>query len=216
MQVTPAIFPKSFDEITHALDALQYSVSMVQIDLCDGEFGLLKTWLPEGDEQLPTEYDYEFDIMMNDWKTYVKRSIDIGASRIVAHVDHFSEGDAHELIAILEHTGIALGVSVSNNTPLEDHINFIKFFEEGYGNVFVQVMGIAKIGAQGQEFDESVLQRITEIKEWCPNLYMQVDGSMNATTAVKVKDAGADTVISGSYIFASDNVEKAIATLEEI
>ncbi len=216
MQVTPAILPKNFDEIIDKLTKLDYVTSMVQIDLCDGEFGLLKTWLPEGDEHLPVDYDYEFDIMMNDWKTYVKRAIDLGAARIVAHVDHFSEGDAHELIDILEHTGIALGVSVSNNVPLEDHINFIKFFEEGYGNVFVQVMGIRDIGAQGQAFDESVLQRITEIKEWCPNLYLQVDGSMNDITAAKVKEAGADIVISGSYIFAAENIGKAIAIIEEL
>lgn len=216
MQVTPAILPQNFDEILDKLSKLNYATSLVQIDLCDGEFGLLKTWLPEGNETLPTDYDYEFDIMMNDWRTYVKRAIDIGASRIVAHVDHFSESDAHELIDILEHTGIALGVSVSNNVPLEDHINFIKFFEEGYGNVFIQVMGIAQIGAQGQPFDETVLQRIQEIKEWCPNLYLQVDGSMNAICAQKVKDAGTDIVISGSYVFASEDVRKAIETLEEI
>jgi ribulose-phosphate 3-epimerase len=216
MQVTPAIFPKSFDEIIDNLNALNYAASMVQIDFCDGEFGLLKTWLPESGENLPADYDYEFDIMMNDWKKYVKKSIDLGAARIVAHVDHFSEGDAHELIALMEHTGIALGISVSNNIPLEDHINFIKFFEEGYGNVFVQVMGIAKIGAQGQPFDETVLQRIQEIKEWCPNLYLQVDGAMNNINAEKVKEAGADIVISGSYIFGSEDVVKAVQTLEEI
>lgn len=216
MQVTPAILPQNFEEILEKLESLNYVTSLVQIDLCDGEFGLLKTWLPKGDESLPADYDYEFDIMMNDWKTYVKRAIDIGASRIVAHVDHFSEADAHELIAILEHTGIALGVSVSNNVPVEDHINFIKFFEEGYGNVFVQVMGIRDIGAQGQDFDETVLTRIQEIKEWCPHLHIQVDGAMSNVTAEKVKEAGADTVISGSYIFGSGNIEQAIQTLEEI
>ncbi len=216
MQVTPAILPKNFDEIIEKLSLLEYSTSLVQIDLCDGEFGLLKTWLPEGGEQLPNDYDYEFDIMMMDWKTYVKRAIDLGAARIGAHVDHFSEGDAHELVDILEHTGIALGISVSNNVPLEDHINFVKFFEEGYGNVFIQVMGIRDIGAQGQAFDESVLQRIVELKEWCPNLYLQVDGSMNDATAQKVKDAGADIVISGSYIFGAENIADRLRTLEEI
>lgn len=216
MQVTPAILPKTFEEILEKLEALNYVTSLVQIDLCDGEFGLVKTWLPEGNESLPVDYDYEYDIMMNDWKTYVKRAIDIGASRIVVHVDNFSEADAYELTAILEHTGIALGISVSNNVPLEDHINFIKFFEEGYGNVFVQVMGIRDIGAQGQEFDENVLARIREIKEWCPNLYLQVDGAMNDVNAVKVKEVGADTVVSGSYVFNSENKEKAIQILEEI
>lgn len=216
MQVTPAILPKDFDEILEKLNTLEYLVSRVQIDLCDGEFGLLKTWLPEGGEELPSDYEYEFDIMVNDWKPYVMRAIDMGASRVVAHVDNFSEADGTELVEILEHTGTALGVSVSNNVPLEDHINFIKFFEERYDNVFVQVMGIRDIGAQGQPFDESVIGRIEEIKEWCPNLYIQVDGAMNDETAEKVKEAGADTVISGSYIFGSNDIAGVINTLEEI
>ncbi|MBP6948683.1 MAG: hypothetical protein KBC41_02270 [Candidatus Pacebacteria bacterium] len=216
MQVTPAILPITFNEITDKLAKLEYASSLVQIDLCDGEFGMLTTWLPVGDEHLPNDYEYEFDIMMNDWKTYTKRAIDLGSARIVAHVDHFSEADANDLIDILEHTGIALGVSVSNTVPVEDHINFIKFFEERYQNVFVQVMGIRNIGAQGQPFDETVLARIEEIKSWCPNLHIQVDGAMNNITAEKVKDAGADTVISGSYIFGAENSAKALATLEEI
>ena len=216
MNITPAILPKNFDEIIEKLNTLEYLVSRVQIDLCDGKFGLLKTWLPEGGEELPSDYEYEFDIMVNDWRPCVMHAIDMGASRVVAHVDNFSEADGVELVEMLEHTGTALGVSVSNNTPLEDHINFIKFFEERYDNVFVQVMGIRDIGAQGQPFDESVIGRIEEIKEWCPNLYIQVDGAMNDETAEKVKEAGADTVISGSYIFGSDDIAGTINTLENI
>lgn len=216
MKVTPAILPKDFDEIIDKLNTLEYLVSRVQIDLCDGEFGLVKTWLPEGGENLPDDYDYEFDVMLNDWKPYVMNAIDMGASRIVAHVDNFSEADATELIEILEHTGTALGVCVSNNMPIEDHINFIKFFEERYDNVFVQVMGIRNIGAQGQDFDESVIERIEKIREDCGNLSIQVDGSMNNMTAEKVKEAGADTVVSGMYIFGSDDISEAINILEEI
>lgn len=216
MKVTPAILPKDFDEIIDKLNTLEYLVPRVQIDLCDGEFGLVKTWLPEGGENLPDDYDYEFDVMLNDWKPYVMNAIDMGASRIVAHVDNFSEGDAVELIEILEHTGTALGVCVSNDVPIEDHINFIKFFEERYDNVFVQVMGIRNIGAQGQDFDESVIERIEKIREDCGNLSIQVDGSMNDMTAEKVKEAGADTVVSGMYIFESDDISEAINTLEEI
>ena len=79
-----------------------------------------------------------------------------------------------------------------------------------------QVMVIRDIGAQGQPFDESVIGRIEEIKEWCPNLYIQVDGAMNNETAEKVKEAGADTVISGSYIFGSDDIAGVIDTLENL
>ena len=216
MKVTPAILPKDFNEVLEKLETLEYLVPRVQIDLCDGEFGLTKTWLPKGIEELPSDYEYEFDVMLNDWKPYVMGAIDIGASRIVAHVDNFSEADATELIEVLEHTGTALGVCVSNNIPVEDHINFIKFFEERYHNVFIQLMGIRNIGAQGQPFDESVISRIEEIKEQCPNLSIQVDGAINDITAEKVKEAGADTVISGSYIFNRKDIFQAIELLESI
>lgn len=216
MQVTPAILPTSFDEIVDKLNALEYLVPRVQIDLCDGEFGLVETWLPEGGESLPSDYDYEFDIMMNDWRTYVMRAIDMGAGRIVAHVDNFSEADATELIEILEHTGTALGVCVSNTSPIEDHILFVKFFQERYDNVFIQVMGIRNIGAQKQKFDESVIGRIEMLREECEGVSIQVDGSMNDETAKLVQDAGAETVISGSYIFSGDDIAGKIQSIEEL
>lgn len=216
MQVTPAILPQNFEEILDKISAINYVTTRIQIDLCDGEFGLLKTWLPTGSESLPEDYEYEFDIMMNDWKTYVKRSIDIGASRIVAHVDAFSEAEANDLLAILEHTGIALGICVSNSMSIEEHISFVKFFEERYNNIFIQVMGIRDIGAQGQGFDETVISRIEELEENCPGFVIQVDGAMNNITAQKVKDAGAEIVISGSYIFSGEDTAERIAVLEEI
>lgn len=216
MQVTPAILAPTFDDVLVLVSKVEYAASLLQIDLCDGEFGIVKTWLPEVGEQLPMGYEYEFDIMVHDWKTYVKRAIDMGASRIVVHVDYFTEGDATEFLTYIEHTGIALGVCVSNNIELDDHINFIKFFEERYENVFIQVMGIRNIGAQGQPFDEEVLHRITELKNWCPNLYLQVDGAMNNVTGKRVQEAGADIIISGSYVFGGKSVGVAIQTLEEI
>ncbi|MCF7843324.1 hypothetical protein K9M47_00320 [Candidatus Gracilibacteria bacterium] len=216
MQITPAILPKDFDEILEKINILEYLVPRVQIDLCDGEFGLLETWLPKGGETLPDDYEYEFDIMVNDWRPYVMKAIDMGASRIVAHVDNFSEADGVELVEMLEHTGTALGVCVSNNVPIENHINFVKFFQERYDNVFIQVMGIRDIGAQGQPFDKSVLERIETLKEECDDVEIQVDGAMNNDTAEKVKDAGATTVISGSYIFGGEDVAGAIEAIESI
>ena len=216
MQVVPAILTNSFDEILEKLNTLEYLVPRVQIDLCDGEFGTLKTWLPEGGETLPTDYDYEFDIMLNDWRPYVMRAIDMGVSRIVAHVDHFSEADASDLVEMLEHTGTALGVCVSNTIDIEDHINFVKFFQERYDNVYIQVMGIRNVGSQGQPFDKIVIERIEALRENCESVAIQVDGAMNNVTAEKVKDAGASTVISGSYILGSDDIAGAINAIEEL
>ena len=82
-----------------------------------------------------------------------------------------------------------------------------------YTKIFVQVMGIKRIGAQRQPFDEGAIERIEQIKKECRNIEIQVDGSMNPETMVKVKNAGAVCAVVGSYLFATDDVK---ARLEKL
>ena len=44
---------------------------------------------------------------------------------------------------------------------------------------------------------------------------LSVDGGINDQTAKACIKAGADCLVSGSYLFKSDNYEKAIQTLRE-
>lgn len=44
---------------------------------------------------------------------------------------------------------------------------------------------------------------------------MQVDGGINGETAEFVKQAGADVLVSGSYIFGSDDMESAVKALRD-
>ena len=80
MQVTPAILPKSFEEISDKLDRLSGFAIRIQIDLCDGKMGRELTWLPEGNEVLPNKdtIEYECDLMVIDWRTYVPRVLSLG------------------------------------------------------------------------------------------------------------------------------------------
>ena len=64
----------------------------------------------------------------------------------------------------------------------------------------IQLMGIAEIGAQGQPFDESVIEKIQTVKQRFPHKPITIDGSVNADTIVRLKEAGADRFIVGSAI----------------
>jgi pentose-5-phosphate-3-epimerase len=92
MNITPAILPKSFDEITDKIGRLSGIATRVQIDLCDGRMGRELTWLPEGTEVLPSmdTITYECDLMVNDWRTYVPRVVALGFKRLVIHIDHWN------------------------------------------------------------------------------------------------------------------------------
>lgn len=214
MVITPAILPATYAVLHDVLFSIEGAVHRVQIDLCDGVFGLEKTWLPYRETSLPHGFEYEFDLMVRDWRKYVARAKELGAKRIVVHIDHFSERDVEELLGMVEHTRIHLGLCVNNDTDINQFISDVRFIADHHEHTFVQVMGIRRIGAQGQPFDERCLDRILHIRFSLRSLAIQVDGAMNPETIVKVRKAGANGVVVGSYIFNDYNPIKKIQELE--
>lgn len=219
MIITPAILPKTYDELAHKLFMLEGLADVVQIDLCDGVFGLEKTWLPYREKELLHGFSYEFDLMVKDWRKYLMRVIALGAKRVVLHVDTFSDDDIAEAIAIVKPHLIYLGLCVSNDKNVPAFVSLVKRVDAVYSKVFIQIMGIKNIGAQGQPFDDPVLRRIEFVHDACRNIEIQVDGSMNPETILKVKNRGATCAIVGSYVFGHGathkDIRKTLRRLEE-
>ena len=214
MQIKPAILPHTYEEISEKLSRIEGLAHMVQIDLCDGVFGREKTWMPEGNETLPQGFKYEFDIMAHSWKVPLMRSIMIGASSIVAHVDTFTDQDMEDLVSIVAARDISLGISVSNDKEVDFHADMIRKAHALYSNVFIQVMGILKIGEQGQFFEPSTTGRVIALQQQFSDLPIQVDGGMSPDNAALVVRSGAETVVVGSFIFGSEDAGGAIEKLE--
>ena len=214
MTITPAILPENFEQIVDKLFILEGLCDRVQIDLCDGVFGLEKTWLPYEEDSLPEGFKYEFDLMVVDWRKYLSRSVALGAVRVIVHVDHHSESDIREMVEVVSSHNIHLGLSVSNDFSIEKFATLVNTVSAQYSKLFIQVMGIKHIGAQGQPFDESVISRIEYLHKECKQLEIQVDGSMNPETILKVKNAGADCAVVGSYLFKMGAVKKTLERLE--
>lgn len=219
MIITPAILPKSFEELNHALFMLEGLSDVVQIDLCDGVFGLEKTWLPYQEKDLLAGFSYEFDLMVKDWRKFLPRVIALGAKRIVLHVDTMTEDEVREVVDMIRPHLIYLGLCVSNDKNVPAFASLVRKTEAYYSKVFIQVMGISHIGAQGQPFDEGVLRRIEYLKDACKHIEIQVDGSMNPETILKVRNRGATCAVVGSYLFSygatHNDVRKTLRRLEE-
>lgn len=214
MNVVPAILPYNFEEIIEKISRVEGLMNSVQIDLCDGVFGREKTWIPAGDETLPGGFSYEFDIMVNEWRPLVIRALALGASRIVAHVDQFSDADMQELVSYVAPSGIPLGISVSNDKTIDFHAEKIRRAQELYPSIYIQVMGIKKIGEQGQFFDESAVERVRMLKQQFGSLSIQVDGGIKPGNVARIVDAGTETLIVGSYLFGAEDPGVALKNLE--
>ncbi len=225
MKIIPAILPSSYRAIEDGVEKVHYSAKTIQIDFVDGHFAANRTWwfnnkdkdrlsmLLNQDEGLPywQEMNYEFDLMVKDPLEYIDTFIALGPSKIIFHIESM---EAEKMIPYFETLpsiardvmtfGIAIGIDTDPNLveQYKEHISSI------------QCMGIATVGFQGQPFDEEVVKRISFLKKECRNIDIQVDGSMNPETMLKVKNAGATCAVIGSYLFKTDDVRGTIEKLK--
>ena len=74
-------------------------------------------------------------------------------------------------------------------------------------------------GFGGQAFIPATLKKVTEtrafIEEFNLKTHVQVDGGINDQTAVLARAAGADVLVTGSYLFGAQNMSAAVYSLKD-
>ena len=63
-------------------------------------------------------------------------------------------------------------------------------------------------GFGGQKFIPEMIQKIKDLRKISKNIDIEVDGGINDKTAKLVKEAGANVLVAGSYIFSGNYKEK--------
>ncbi len=226
-EIIPAIMPESFEDLRSKMGKVRDLVSLVQIDVMDGVFVPPITWpyrskdIDEFEDVINErkdmphlkELEFEVDMMVGGQEEEAERWIRAGAKRIIGHIEAMD--DAERFIKVTRDAsvpkdsflsteiGLALGLETSLDV-LTPHIPDIDF---------VQLMGIARIGYQGEEFDERVLERVSSLRKSFPELVISVDGGVDEDSAPLLSRAGANRLVSGSAIFEANDKAEVIKRL---
>jgi ribulose-phosphate 3-epimerase len=225
-EVIPAILAKDFEELREKLAKVVGVTHLVQVDICDGKFVPSVSWPMGGrdtksvevilaeEEGLPywDSLDFEFDLMVQDAYKQFEFFTRLGAKKIVFHLEAEGEGFKEFLEGLDMYTrdNIQIGLALNTTTGIEKLSPFINLID------FVQCMGIAKIGYQGEPFDERVLEQIKNLRSKYPELIISIDGSVNETTAPLLVEAGANRLIVGSLLMNCYDVKETIKELENL
>ena len=194
--IVPAVIPQSGDALRAAFAQLDFAPEL-SIDVVDGEFVPFTSWPyePPGDpaaiSHLLTSRTVEVDLMVREQLAAATKWQAAGADMVVFHLPGITVED---FARFAETARVSCGVSLLNGTPLVDLAPFVPYAD------YLQFMGIAEIGSQGQPFDTRVLDRIRAAKAAYPELPITVDGSVNEATLAELVAAGADRLIVGSAI----------------
>lgn len=220
MEIIPAIIPKSFDDLHEKLSLVRGVAQSVQIDITDGIFAGKKSWPLNDDaafqrmiteaEGLPfwEDFIFEVDCMVADTE---KRAEDFFRAGFFRAVFHFGAvGDMHKALSLARQYDAEAGIAL---LPSDDP-EILKEYEGEFQ--FVQVMGIARIGFQGERYDERALHTIGRVREIFPDIIISVDGGVSEHTVALFRDAGADRLVAGSAIFHTDDPREAFRRLSSI
>ena len=206
-EIISAIMPSSFKDLQERYSLIKGYVDTVQIDVMDGEFVPSKDWPYIGGELEKIDFDFEVDLMVKDPESVVESWVQAGAKRIIIHIE---STEKIEEVFLKIPSDIEVGIALNTTTPNEKIYPLIEKID------FIQFMGIAKIGYQGQEFDERVLEKIKDLREKYSRVIISVDGAVSLETAPKLIEAGANRLAVGSAIFGSNNIENTIKKLASI
>ena len=135
---------------------------------------------------------------------------DAGASIISFHPEASEHID--RTLQLIRSHGVKAGLVLNPATPLNvlDHV---------LEQLDLVLLMSVNPGFGGQRFIESVLPKIEAVRrrvDACGrDIWLEVDGGVNADNADRVAAAGADTLVAGSAVFTGGRYADSIRTLRE-
>ena len=185
---------------------LEFYAGRVHLDIADGIFVPNETIKGYSElELISTGLKFDVHLMVKDPSGQIDNWENGKADRFIIHVESINVDGTIEDI---RGRGKSVGLALNPSTPNSSVETFIQ------GIDLVQFMTIDP-GFQGRDFIPQVVEKIRDFRQRYPAMPIAVDGGINLATAKEAISAGANIIVSGSFILKSGNVGKAIAELRE-
>ena len=184
-------------------------ISTIHVDIMDGLYvdeiaggiqelrHIRKSWPGHLHVHLMTEAPTE----------WARDAIDAGADTIILSTNTAGLRNA---IQIVRAANRRIGIALNPESSVALLKTVLRELDE------VMIMGV-KPGAAGQQFDKNVLNKISVLnatrKKYGLKFVISVDGGINAETAKLCWDAGADMLVSGSYLASAPDFPLAVQSL---
>ncbi|EOR22248.1 ribulose-phosphate 3-epimerase [Niallia nealsonii AAU1] len=211
IKVAPSILSADFAKLGDEVKDVELGgADYIHVDVMDGHFVPNITIGPLIVEAIRpvTTLPLDVHLMIENPDAYIPQFAKAGADIITVHVEACRH--LHRTIQLIKEHGVKPGVVLNPSTPVE----MIKHIIEDIEMVLLMTVNP---GFGGQAFIPNVLPKIREVRQLAdqlnPTLEIEVDGGINAETAVLVKEAGANVLVAGSFIYNNSNREEAIKAI---
>ncbi len=142
---------------------------------------------------------------------YIARTAALGAMMMNVHYEACTH--LHRTVEEIHQSGMKAGVTLNPSTP-------VSVLEDIIGDVDMVLLMSVNPGFGGQRFIEHTIDKVKRLRrlisESGSHALIEIDGGVQSETAPRLVGAGADVLVSGSYVFKANDPLAVIRELKAL
>lgn len=208
LRIAPSILASDFSRLGEELfRAERAGADWHHVDVMDGHFvpnlsiGLPVVAAAKSASRLPLDVH----LMIEQPGEWAQRYADAGADVLTFHY----EAAADCFDATLERfraTGCQVGVALNppaGVAPLRPYLDQLDL---------ILIMSV-HAGFGGQSFLPEVLEKVAQLRAWGYEGDIEMDGGINAETTMACREAGANVLVAGTYLYRAQDMKAALSAM---
>lgn len=209
VRINPSILSADFVNLERDL-ALIATADLVHVDVMDNHFVPNLTFGPQMVARIQEVSPIPLDVhlMIDNPDRWAPGYAELGAFSVTFHAE--AATDVVLLARRLRGIGARAGLAVKPDTPIEPYLDLLGEFDQ------ILVMTVEP-GFGGQSFIESVMPKLVSLSDGVRrsglDVWLQVDGGVDAHSIEVAAKAGANTFVAGSSVYNAGDAAENIATL---